>query len=82
MVSSRCTFLPTVLSNAIGDDLLRLQLEALPSAFIFKEDFEKFDANLRETRPSDVAQWESMALAWEEDRVNNPSPFLLPKPSK
>ena len=70
------------LNSTIGDDLLRLQLEALPAAFAFKEDFEKFDANLRASRADDVEKWEAMVLAWEEDRVGNPSPFLLPTPSE
>ena len=63
----------------LGDDLLRLQLEALPAALAHQDDFEKFDSNLRKHRPHDVSKWEEMVLKWEGDRAKNPSPFLLPK---
>ena len=62
-----------------GDDLLRLQLEALPAALVHQDDFEKFDSNLRTHRPHDVSKWEEMVLKWEGDRARSPSPFLLPK---
>ncbi|KAL1940902.1 hypothetical protein VTO73DRAFT_7538 [Trametes versicolor] len=61
----------------LGNDLLRLMIEAIPEAVSQKEVFTTFDKRLRLKQPLDVQRWEKMVLNWECDRRNAPSPFLL-----
>ncbi|RPD67932.1 hypothetical protein L226DRAFT_474192, partial [Lentinus tigrinus ALCF2SS1-7] len=63
----------------LGSQLLKQMVEALPEAMVHKKEFQLFHDKLRRERPLDVQRWEEMVLAWERDRQNSPSPFVLPK---
>ncbi|KAI9069929.1 hypothetical protein FKP32DRAFT_1537310, partial [Trametes sanguinea] len=62
----------------LGDDLLRLLLEAIPASAQHQADFKAFDLRLRAQRPQDVAEWEAMLEAWEKDH-KKANPYLLPQ---
>ncbi|KAJ2970129.1 hypothetical protein NUW54_g12800 [Trametes sanguinea] len=64
----------------LGDDLLRLMIEAIPLAQDHAADFAAFDRRLRQERAADVAAWERMVADWEVDR-RKPNPYILPKPT-
>ncbi|KAI0348910.1 hypothetical protein OH77DRAFT_1465897 [Trametes cingulata] len=73
-----CSFSNWRKTVQLGDDLLRLLIEAIPAAYDHKADFEAFDRRLRQERPHDVAEWEAMLSRWEADH-RSPNPYVLPK---
>ncbi|CDO74326.1 hypothetical protein BN946_scf184348.g1 [Trametes cinnabarina] len=76
-----CNFNNWRKTTQFGNDLLRLQLEAIPEAGKHLEDFEAFDGFLRAQRPSDVVQWEAMVREWEQDH-QKPNPYVQPRASQ
>ncbi len=72
----------SITSNiCVGDDLLRLLIEAVPLAIEHRDDFNAFDRRLRRERPADVTSWERMLRNWENDH-KKPNPYVLPKTSR
>ncbi|RDX42700.1 hypothetical protein OH76DRAFT_1362279 [Lentinus brumalis] len=61
----------------LGEQLLKLLVEAIPEAANHKKDFEAFDSKLCRQRPEEVQRWMEMVRVWEQDRRNSPSPFTI-----
>ncbi len=72
-----CFIVEAKAPHLVGDQLLKLMVEAIPEAAVHAKEFKAFDGKLRRERPDDVRKWEEMVLAWEADRRNAPSPFTI-----
>ncbi|KAL1947382.1 hypothetical protein VTO73DRAFT_14343 [Trametes versicolor] len=73
-----CGFANWRKTTQFGDDLLRLLIEAVPTAIEHREHFAAFDRRLRQERPADVSNWEKMLRNWESDH-KKPNPYVFPK---
>lgn len=81
LLDDLCAFLNWRKNNGLGSSLARRMLEAINQAKVHQEEYLAFNAQLRESNPARVAEWETMLDTWTRDPTA-PCPYTSSRPRR